>query len=230
MWAYWDQSSYPDDTWRLSTYAEDGWAYGLARLGYGIGGESTIVNANDGTGTKRNPSVLFRKVFDVVDPAAYTALHLFLQRDDGIAVHLNGIRVHTENLPATFTLADLAPAEAPANEHTEWRHYLIDPKRLLAGRNLLAVEVHQNSLTGTDLNFDLQLSGDLSGTPKLYLSRNGDTLQLSWPAAYNGWQLRGSSDLQAWSPVNDPLLLDSGWIYVFIPIHLGQRFFRLEQP
>jgi hypothetical protein len=230
MWAYWDQPSYPDDTWRLATFAEDGWKYGLARLGYGIGGESTVVNDDNSSGTQRNPSVLFRKVFDIADPAAYTALHLYTQRDDGIAVHLNGARVHTEHLPATFTLADLATSEAPAGAQTQWRHYLIDPKRLLAGRNLLAVQVHQNSLSGTDLNFDLQLIGDLTGQPTLFMRPSGAGTELSWPAAYNGWTLRSSADLGNWTPVPGPPLLDAGWIYVIRPDSGPRRFFRLEKP
>ena len=230
MWAYWDQPTYPDATWKLATFAEDGWKYGLARLGYGIGGESTIVNDDNANGTQRNPSVLFRKVFDVADPSVFTALHLFTQRDDGIAVHLNGSRVHYEHLSPTATPGELATSEAPAGEQTQWRHYLIDPKRLLAGRNLVAVEIHQNSLTGTDLNFDLQLSGDLSGIPMLYIRPAGNSHELSWPAAYNGWFLRSSTDFTNWTPPAEPSLLDAGWIYVTVPDVAPRRFFRLERP
>jgi len=230
MWAYWDKDTYPDATWKLATYAEDEWKYGLARLGYGIGGESTVVNASNPAGTQRNPAVLFRKTFAVADPAAYTALHLFVQRDDGIAVHLNGIRVHLENLATTASLADLALTEAPPAEHTQWKHYLIDPKRLLAGTNLLAVEIHQASLSGTDLNFDLQLIGDLSGQPTLFLRPAGNDMELSWAAAYNGWNLLQSSNMSLWTPVPQPPLLDGAWIYVIQPNPGARRFYRLEKP
>jgi hypothetical protein len=230
MWAYWDQSSYPDATWKLGSHSEDGWKYGLARLGYGIGGESTVVNDDNDSGAQRNPAVLFRKVFDIADPAAYTSLHLYTQRDDGIAVHLNGIRVHTEHLPSVFSLADLATSEAPAGEHTQWRHYLIDPKRLLSGRNLLAVEIHQSSLSGTDLNFDLQLIGTLSGAPQLFLTPSGPNMELAWPAVYSGWTLRGSMDMNTWTPVAEPALLDAGWIYVLTPDSGPRRFFKLIKP
>ena len=110
-------------------------------------------------------------------------------------------------------------------------HYLIDPKRLVAGRNLLAVEIHQNSLTGTDLNFDLQLTGDLSGIPTLYIRPTGNAHELSWPAAYNGWSLWESADLQFWEPVSAPPLLDAGRIYVLsIPGTAPHQFYRLQKP
>jgi hypothetical protein len=229
MWAYWDQDSYPDATWKLAAYDQADWKYGLARLGYGIGGESTVVDANNSTGIQRNPAVLFRKTFDIADPAAFTALHLYLQRDDGVAVHLNGIRVHLENLATTASLGDFALSEVSSAEHTQWKHYLIDPKRLLAGKNLVAVEIHQSSLSGTDLNFDLQLIGDLSGQPTLYMRPVGNDMELSWPAAYNGWNLLQSTNTALWTPVPQPPLLDGAWIYVIQPNPGARRFYRLEK-
>ncbi len=230
MWSYWDQAAYPDDTWRLATFVEDGWKQGLARLGYGIGGESTVVNDDNEAGTGRNPSVLFRHVFDVADPAAYAALHLYMQRDDGIAVFLNGVRVHTFNVSSSPVPGDFALSEIPSPLHTQWQHYLIDPKRLIPGRNLLAVEVHQSSLSGTDLNFDLQLIGELTGIPPLYLTPAGNDMELSWPAAYNGWNLFSTSDFAAWSPVPQPPLLDGAWIYIIQPNPGTRHFYKLMKP
>jgi hypothetical protein len=230
MWAYWDQDSYPDATWKLATYDQADWKYGLARLGYGIGGESTVVNFWNEAAGQRNPCVLFRKTFDIADPAAFTALHLYIQRDDGVAVHLNGIRVHLENLASTASLGDLALSEVPPAEHTQWKHYLIDPKRLLAGKNLVAVEIHQSSFSGTDLNFDLQLIGDLSGQPTLFMRPVGNDMELSWAAAFNGWSLLQSSNFSVWTPVPQPPLLDGAWIYVIQPNPGARRFYRLERP
>lgn len=230
MWAYWDRDIYPDDTWKLATYVEDEWKYGLARLGYGIGGESTIVNASNTAGTQRNPAVLFRKTFDVADPAAYTSLHLYIQRDDGVAVHLNGTRVHLENLASNANLSTLAAGEEPSPGHTQWRHYFLDPKRLIPGTNLIAVEIHQASLSGTDLNFDLHLMGDLSGQPTLFMRPTGPDMELSWPAAYNGWNLMHSTNLSLWTPVPQPPLLDGAWIYVIQPGPGPRHYYRLEKP
>ncbi len=232
-WLYWDQDVYPDDTWKLSSFVTADWKQGLARLGYGIGGESTVVNALNTAGTLKNPSVLFRRIFDVADPSLYTALHLMVQRDDGIAVHLNGARVLTDNLATGAGVGDFALTEIPAPAQTQWRHYLLDSKKLIAGRNLLAVSVHQASIIGADLNFDLQLSAVLSGNlPPLFIRDTGPTVELSWPAAFNAWSLQASINLGPgpWLPLAEPPLLDAGWIYVLTPRTTGQRFFRLRKP
>jgi hypothetical protein len=232
-WTYWDKSEYPGDTWRLSAYVTDDWKTGLARLGYGIGGESSVVNDDNAAATGRNPSVLFRKVFDVADPSVYGALHLLVQRDDGIAVHLNGNRVLLDNLDNLAGLGDFALTQIPDAERLKWHHYLIDRTKLIPGRNLLAVEVHQASLTDTDLAFDLQLIGALrSGGPTLYIRKVNDKFELSWSAAYNQWLLQSSEEISGagWNAVPEPVLLDAGWNYVTTPSGPSHRFFRLVRP
>lgn len=228
-WRYWDRGVYPDETWRQAPFDDSGWAQGLARLGFGIGGESTVIQG--GPTNDRHASVLFRKVFPVADPALYTSLHLFLQRDDGAHVYLNGTRVLTENLAATSTLGDFALGETSAPDQTAWRHFILDPKKLLRGGNLLAVELHQASATGADLNFDAQLVATVGGHPKLYLRPTATGLEASWPAAFNGWTLETSSDLISggWQPVPQPVLLDGAWHYVRLPAGSPVGFFRLRQ-
>jgi hypothetical protein len=232
-WTYWDKSEYPGDTWRLSAFVTDDWKIGLARLGYGIGGESSVVNADNASVTGRNPSVLFRKVFDVADPSAYATLHLLVQRDDGIAVHLNGSRVLIDNLDNQAGLGDFALTEIPQPDRLKWHHFLIDRTKLIAGRNLLAVEVHQSSVSDTDLAFDLQLIGELrSGGPTLYIRKVNDKFELSWAAAYNKWTLQSSDNVEGapWNPVPEPVLLDAGWNYVTTPAAPSNRFFRMMRP
>jgi len=233
MWTYWDQAQYPGDTWRLSAFVTDDWETGLARLGYGVGGESRVVNGNNAGGTGRNPSVLFRKVFDVADPSAYRALHLLVQRDDGIAVHLNGTRVLIDNLDSVAGLGDFALSEVPDADRLKWHHFLIDRTKLIAGRNLLAVEVHQAMLTDTDLVFDLQLIGELrNAAPTLFIRKVNEQFELSWSAAFNNWTLQASGAVSGagWSSVPEPALLDAGWNYVRTSGTVSNRFFRLVRP
>jgi hypothetical protein len=233
VWTYWDQPAYPDVSWRLGSHVTDDWKVGFARLGYGLGGESTVVNDDNAAGTGRNASVLFRRVFDVADPGVYRALHLLLQRDDGAAVYLNGNRVLLDNLDNLAGLGNWSLSQTAAADSLKWRHYLIDRTKLVAGRNLLAVEVHQSSLTDTDLAFDLQLTGELSSSaPRLFIREVDDVYELSWSAAYNHWSLRASSSVPGgtWDAVPQPELLDTGWIYVRVPATSAARFFKLAKP
>ena len=152
VWSYPDTNAYglyyPDDSWHDSVFDDSKWKRGRARLGFGIGGESTIIDGGPANG--RFPSLLFRNVFDVARPSDYSALHLFLLRDDGAQVYLNGNRVLTDGVDPLADLGDFAKAETPAASQLTWRHFLLDPHKLLPGRNLIAVELHQATNNGPD--------------------------------------------------------------------------------
>jgi hypothetical protein len=229
VWRYWEQSTYPDVTWRQAHFDDSGWKIDHARFGYGVGGESTVING--GPSNNRTPSILFRKVFGVADPDVYTALHLLMQRDDGVQVYLNGTRVLSDGVASAATVGDFALTETPSGEHLTWRHFILDPAKLLRGANLLAVELHQASVTGPDLTFDAQLIGAVGGAPKLYLLPAGPAFEIAWPSAFNGWTLEASPTLipGSWQAVSTPPLLDGAWHYVPVSPDNAQRFFRLRK-
>jgi hypothetical protein len=231
QWEYWDTSPYPDATWKTPAFVPDGWKSGLGRFGFGIGGEATVVNG--GPSNNRHPSILFRRAFDIGDPAVYRSLHLFLLADDGAQVYLNGSRVIYQNVAPAAHEGSFALTEVPSGEHLTWRQYLLDPGRLQPGRNLLAVSLHQSSQTNADLAFDLQLTAGLDDVlPRLFLRWQPHEQELSWPAAFNGWRLETSSSLQpgSWTPVTQPVLRDGPWHYVQHPGTDPARFFRLRKP
>lgn len=231
QWEYWDSSDYPGANWKAPTFAPDDWKTGVGRFGFGIGGEATLVNG--GPTNSRQPTILFRRAFDVSDPALYRSLHLFLQTDDGIQVFLNGTRVFYRNVAPAADETSFALSEVSASEQLVWRHYLLDSSRLLPGRNLLAVSLHQSSSTNTDLAFDLQLTAGLADVrPQLFLRLLPTGQELSWPAAFNGWQLESSATLApgSWTLVNQPVLRDGPWHYVLRPGLDAPRFFRLRKP
>lgn len=230
-WNYWDRDVYPDVNWHTPVFVDSDWSQGLARLGYGILGATTTVNADNSDGTGRNPSVLFRKIFMAGDPSVYSVLHLLTMHDDGIRVFINGIQVLSDNVRSQGGVGDYAWTEVLAPLQATWRHYLISPKSLVAGWNLIAVSVHQASPSGTDLGFDLQLTGDVSGVPILHITQGNNGMELSWPDAFADWRLQRSSDLQSWSPVVTPPTNMDGQLIILEPTPLStQMFYRLERP
>ena len=125
--------------------------------------------------------------------------------------------------------------ETPAADQTAWRHFLLDPKVLLRGKNLLAVELHQASPTGTDMNFDAQLSGTIgSKAPPLFIRAAPGGYDLSWPAAFEGWTLQTSPSVSpgTWSTLSLPLKSLDGWIYTTHapPAGNAPRYYRLLGP
>jgi hypothetical protein len=231
-WAYWDGDSSTDvrEAWTKTNFVDSSWKQGLARYGYGVAGAATGLNAGtSGDPSVANPSALFRKWFDIADPGAYGVLHVFLQVDDGAAVFLNGNRVFEHNLAKGARADSPALSEIPAPDQDQWRHFVIDSKRLIPGRNLIAVSVHQYSplVARSDLQFDLQLTADLKIEPQLFLRPVGDNMELSWSGAFNGWKLMTSTDLERWTAADADPVLQDGWLYVVRP-SVTREFFRLQ--
>ena len=139
------------------------------------------------------------------------------------------------NVATTATYTDWALKEVAAAEQTQWRHHLLDPKLLVRGRNLLAVELHQVAQDGTDMNFDAQLSATVGPTaPPTFIRSTPQGLELSWPAAFEGWTLQAATTLSPadWAPVALTKTSIDGWIYAtYIPAPGdAARYFRLVGP
>ncbi|HYC93563.1 MAG TPA: tyrosinase family protein [Thermoanaerobaculia bacterium] len=148
-WRYLDTGA-AEDGWREADYDDSGWRKGRAELGYADDPETTIGG---------RVTTYYRRTFDVADPAVYRNVLLHLKRDDGAAVYLNGAEIHRVNLPDDA--GDDTRASASVNGVAEEAYFPVDvPLKLLkAGRNAIAVELHQDG-KGDDASFDLTLSAN----------------------------------------------------------------------
>src|SRR5215210_1574942 len=63
-WSYLDNGSNQGTAWRASGFADGGWATGAAELGYGDGGEATVVSYGPNAAMKYR-TTYFRKTFAV---------------------------------------------------------------------------------------------------------------------------------------------------------------------
>ena len=227
-WRYHDGPAAPTETWAMPVYSDAEWLSGPAPLGFGTGLNDTAVNG--GPAGARYPVVCFRRTFDVADPAAFQSLHLLVQHDDGIRVFLNGTRLMTANVHPDADLGTFAWSEIPAVEHETWRHTLHSADRLVAGTNLLAVELHQYSSTGTDLHFDLELIGTAPpGMPELKLDRQPNGTWLAhWSAAYPGWRIERSPALSGWADQQSRAILRSARFELPEP-DASRHFYRLRK-
>jgi hypothetical protein len=90
-------------------------------------------------------------------------LALRLLRDDGAVVYLNGHEVTRSNMPAGAINHD--SLAAAVTEPLDFEQFAIDATFLVAGANILAVEIHQVHLTSSDISFDLELVGTVLATP-----------------------------------------------------------------
>ena len=159
-WKYLDSGVDPGTAWRGPGFNDSSWASGPAQLGFGDGDEVTLIRSGIVT-------AYFRQTFSVANPATVGNLTLRVLRDDGVAVYLNGVEVFRNNLPAgplshnTLAITAIGGAE----ETTTFVTAPLNANSLVGGDNIIAAEVHQVSVTSSDLSFDLELLADEGQPP-----------------------------------------------------------------
>ncbi len=153
VWRYWADSTV-DDGWYAPDYPDSPWIDGEGPLGYGDSQTTVIPYGSDPY--NKWPTAWFRRHFTATDVATFSSISLYLLRDDGAAVYLNGVEIIRDNLPAgELTPATLATTST--GSETTYYTFPIEAGLVLEGDNDLAVEVHQASVDSSDLSFDLAL-------------------------------------------------------------------------
>ena len=147
-WLYVDDGSDLGTAWRATDYDDSSWDSGAAQLGFGDGDETTTLTSGHAT-------YYFRHHFTIEDTENIAGLLLEILRDDGAVVYLNGTEIYRTNMPTgTITASTFA---AGAIETNEYFAHEFDASALQQGNNVIAVSVHQASLTSSDVSFDFEL-------------------------------------------------------------------------
>ncbi len=203
-WKYLDDGSNQGSSWRGVSYNDSAWQAGPAPLGYGDGDEATVVSYGPSASAKYI-TTYFRREFQVADPTTFTSLLLKLVRDDGAVVFLNGQEVVRSNMPeGAINNQILAAGSVGGADESTFLSYNIPTSALRAGRNVIAVEVHQVSIDSSDISFDLSLEGQqITGVPVPLnaptqiktRAKNGDTWSALSAAQFFLNQTAGPGDL-----------------------------------
>lgn len=153
----------PAVAWRQADFDDSAWETGPAGFGYGDGDDATLLDDMQG----RYLAVYIRKDFtlDAFDETA--RVELTIDYDDGFVAYLNGREVARRSMPAGE-----AVYTTPALSHEAGTPEILvlgnAGDLLRPGRNVLAIEGHNSSLT----------SGDFSLIPSLRVVsgvvRNGE--------------------------------------------------------
>src|SRR6186713_2846455 len=155
-WKYLDNGTNQGTTWRSTGFSDATWASGNAQLGYGDGDEATVVSYGPDANNKYI-TTYFRKTISVTNPSSFTSILGNVKRDDGIAIYVNGTEVYRNNLAAGAAYNTLATLGS--DDGATAQAFSFSPSVFVNGNNVIAVEIHQNALTSTDISFDLQLIG-----------------------------------------------------------------------
>jgi hypothetical protein len=154
VWRYSNDGTDLGTRWRETGFDDAAWASGAAPLGYGDGDETTVTR----TGEPPHPvTAYFRHSFVVPADLNPTRLRVRLMRDDGAVVYLNGREILRSNMPRGDVEFGTLASDSTDDEN-EFRTFLVEASGLVAGDNVLAVEVHQAAASSSDLGFDLELA------------------------------------------------------------------------
>jgi hypothetical protein len=176
-WRYRETRSDPPSTWKQASFDDSGaeWAAATLPAGFATGTQFTPAvtfgtspsfggNASDKTRT-----YYFRKHFTIANPAQVPFLTINIRRDDGAVVWVNDDATATAvsadgTFAAPYTYASLAPN---ATNVATYVSHTIPGSKLVAGDNVLAIELHQSSISSSDLLLDVELvmPGQSGGSP-----------------------------------------------------------------
>jgi hypothetical protein len=164
VWKYVDDGSDQGTAWRDPAFNDSTWKSGPAELGYGDGDEATVVSFGPNSNSKYI-TTYFRRTFTANNPAAFTFVRLQVKRDDGIVVYLNGTEIYRNNINANPVLFDTRAQNAGDDGANFLAPVTIPPSMFLNGQNLMAVEIHQDQPTSSDISFDLELTASTDNAP-----------------------------------------------------------------
>lgn len=164
-WKFDDNGAEPVAGWQGLPYVDDAWQEGLAKFGYGDNDETTTIDFG-GSSSNKHITTYFRRRFYLGDPADYSSLTAGLLVDDGALIYLNGNEVARVNMPGgAITFSTRANGAVGGDDEETFFDQVLDESALVAGENILVVEVHQSSSSSSDLGFDLSLRGTRSAPP-----------------------------------------------------------------
>lgn len=154
-WKYYQESLDGID-WKSDSYSDAGWSNGTAPIGYAGSGSDIAKVLKTTTSQKNKPTYYFRKSFNISDLMEDDVFTLNYKLDDGCVVYVNGKEAGRDNMPAGETdYNTLATSYAYNNPNTG--SMILDASLFKKGTNVIAVEVHNNSTTSTDIMWEAEL-------------------------------------------------------------------------
>lgn len=149
-WKYLVPTAEPATNWRSSIFDDSAWKTGKSGFGMGDNDDATQVTVTQ--------SIFLRKKFNVVNVADVKQLLLHMDYDDGFVAYLNGVEIARAqmdakgNLPRFNTFSSGLHEAVMFNGGDPEMFVVNNPSAVLKnGENILAIQVHNESATSSDL-------------------------------------------------------------------------------
>ncbi len=191
-WKYKIFTSEPPVEWKNLGYNDIAWQSGPSGFGFGDGDDATVVS--------NTISLYLRKTFTITDTSSISDAFLHIDYDDGFVAYLNGVELTRKNLG---NAGDFIPYNRTTDDYSEAQMYqggkpyafrLSELHNLLKqGENVLAIQVHNQSIGSSDLTlipfFTLGLNYTVPDSLNL-----SSLLGISFPRLHTNFKISSSGD------------------------------------
>jgi hypothetical protein len=153
VWKYFKGTQAPPVDWTDVDFDDTTWTSGALPIGYGDGGEGTLLSDMSGSYT----SVYVRRTFNLEETSSIDSILLSVKYDDGFAAYLNGtelVRSGVSGSPPAHT--STAGFSHEAGTFTDWTLNVVQGLRV--GTNVIAIQVHNRNLINPDLALDAEVA------------------------------------------------------------------------
>ena len=158
-WRFEDSGTEPEPAWRTPSFDDRNWAAGS---GLFFVEEASLPAPKNTPLAPDRSTYYFRGTFQVEGNPAEKVFMFRQVVDDGAVVYVNGTEVARFNMP-TGAVSYATPALAAVGNASYTGPFTIPSSVLLPGANLVAVEVHQTTVT-TNAGMRVNANGNLSFT------------------------------------------------------------------
>ena len=162
-WKYYDKGSLDGTSWKNIAYGDASWGAGNAPFGYGtVGTTPAAADYNTtldygGDAKNKRPTYYFRKRFTLSEsPSADEQYTLYYYLDDGAIFYINGTEIGSYHCKSGSMYNDFS-TEYESNV-AAYGTIEIPSELLRKGSNIITVEVHNTSLTSSDIFFDAKIT------------------------------------------------------------------------
>ena len=251
-WRYQDDDVDPGPTWFQSGFVDSGWTLGAGVFDakrdaagaagqncrdatlYNLGTVGTCINLTSPVTMTNLITAYFRTHFSFGGDPTNVILESNGKFDDGGIVYLNGselARIGVAAAPTAVGHNDFATRGVGDGDAQDTARFIF-PASLRNGDNVLAVAVHQQNLTSSDLTMGLRLVA-LTRTPlttagpRMTITREGANVRIKWTPANGQLQFTDVlSDSPTWQDQTTGQVVPGEYL---IPASQLRRFYSLRQ-
>lgn len=193
QWSYLVTNALPPGGWTNVSYpAAAGWPVGRAAFAYPSnepmpGGVSLRTVLDTNFNGNYVTSFYFRTTFNLPSNPSNLTFNASALVDDGAVFYVNGRRVQNVRMTTgTVTHNTFATGDGGGDVGTRGADtFTIASTNFVQGSNTIAVSVHQNNATSSDMAFAMQITTDLLQPPVIVTQPQSQTVQVGRQATFS---------------------------------------------